>query len=419
MIVKEKIQTTLLSLVMISVFFTETISAFFILIFAASMMLSKGVGVRDFKIYKFQIGLSVFFLFAAMTLVYSADVQKGWGEIATFVLLIVFPWCIPKLAPKAIETGLKWFVIGNFLATLVCFCNAYLRFRVNGTWVEMNEYGMYYSVLSGHEFSRVIDLHASYFSVQLVLCIGVILYFYTNKTSNEISLMEKMGGIFFISYFIAVIGMLHSFAGIVALLACVFVWVVVSINSVNLKITFVCLLTLLGLNMLQQFNSKLDRRLDFSQFNIDLSTSAREGKWNNFNARWAKWQGAIQVIKSKPFFGVGVGGTEAEILEAYEDLGFQLGVERNYNEHSQFLRVWMQGGMIFFILYTMIIGFPILEGVKKSNVLLIFVGLIYFCFSVGESFMIRHKGVLVFAVFYSISFYLHIRRYITVENAEV
>ena len=392
-----RIQKALFVLFFITIYIKENFNSAALILLTSYMIISQWKSVKQIKISKYNILFFILFLLSLLSILYSVNIQMAFKVLIRYLPLILFPIIVSLISKKILREIISYFILITVGATVICLIYALYRYVDIGNWKLMNEYGLYYSIFSGHEFSKVLGIHASYFSVNILISIG-FLYEKFNQVS-QINLKEKRNYILLILYLSICVYLLNSFAILMALLI-----VAMLILAMRLKRHRTAILVLLCLGGSIMFYTKFKKRLNIDSFSIPIETTAREGKWNNFNTRVAKWSGALGVINENPVLGVGIGDSKDELMKSYLDNGFNFGYESKFNEHNQFFGVWMQSGILALLTYIIIVLSPIIIGFKNKHIPMITFGITYAFFSIGESFLIRQRGIVVFALFYVIIF---------------
>ncbi|WP_375238372.1 O-antigen ligase family protein [Aurantibacter sp.] len=117
---------------------------------------------------------------------------------------------------------------------------------------------------------------------------------------------------------------------------------------------------------------------------------------------------SLELIKTAPFIGYGIGDAKDELITCYEDSDFIEGVLYEYNSHNYYLKLIISGGIILFLsfLYLLISNFVIAIKLEKwlyiSFIVIIGVNLL------SENILGRAHGILFFALFNSLFYKKHL-----------
>lgn len=105
------------------------------------------------------------------------------------------------------------------------------------------------------------------------------------------------------------------------------------------------------------------------------------------------------------FFGKGTGDSMKNVMIEYEKYNFEEGIKYEYNAHNQYLEILSSNGLIGLGFFLMIIILPLIYSLKESDILSISILLLLIIFSLTESILERHSGVVLFALFTSLIYY--------------
>jgi O-antigen ligase len=120
---------------------------------------------------------------------------------------------------------------------------------------------------------------------------------------------------------------------------------------------------------------------------------------NNVSARAGSWAGALLIVKEHPWLGIGIGDTEAALIEKYKKINFVTGVQNQFNAHNQYLEFWIGSGIVAILCFVLLIFSEGYDAYINRNVVLL--GLLYIflisCFT--ESVINRQAGRIFFIFF--------------------
>lgn len=145
------------------------------------------------------------------------------------------------------------------------------------------------------------------------------------------------------------------------------------------------------------------RFTELTQFEYDIH-AAEESQFNGLTIRLAEWEGVFTALEGHWWLGHGTGAGQAALREAYEKIGFQVGLERDYNAHNQYLETWLHNGLIGLILLLAVFALAFRTAWRQKNWLALwFVVFVMVCL-LSESMLLRHRGVLLLAVYLPLIF---------------
>jgi len=161
------------------------------------------------------------------------------------------------------------------------------------------------------------------------------------------------------------------------------------------KSRFILISTLIILILLFPLIRKNER------VNILFEGFSKEQKFNlkNQDQRIIVWESAIKVIRDNFAFGVGVGDVKAELVKEYDRTGEYTLRKERLNTHNQFLEIFVENGVIGFLVFISLFGCLIYIAISDKNLLYgLFILMIFVSF-MFEAILCRLAGVAFFALF--------------------
>lgn len=343
---------------------------------------------------------AIFYLYYTSTIFWSEHTADALLQLETKLTLFAATLVIAANKRHLLNakqyTYKTLFIAGNVLTMLYAFGNAFYRAYNSGSYYNVNEAGE-----RGANFFIYTELsadimHVGYLSTYVGVALLLSLYntFWGNVTRVRwgfvsafllISLVMLQGRINVLAFLLVI--------GIVALAFAIknkaYKWLAVPLVPGVLLALFVAF----GPQSLTK------RFVQVPDINYDITAPAEA--FNSATYRLAEWKGATRVIKDHPIFGTGVGDNRVALQDAYSALGFNVGLERHYNAHNQYLETTIASGAIGLVfLLAMLVGYLYLAYKRQDYVLL--VGLLYFMLCMlTESMFERAWAVIFYAVFFS------------------
>ncbi|MCP4520545.1 MAG: O-antigen ligase family protein [Cytophagales bacterium] len=141
-----------------------------------------------------------------------------------------------------------------------------------------------------------------------------------------------------------------------------------------------------------------------------------KNNYNNVNARYGKWKSALLVIKDHPWLGVGIGDSHDELMKKFHEIDFPIAIKLEYNEHNQYFRYWLVGGIPALLTFLSLIIYNLYLGYKKKDFTLICLVILLATFSITESCFARQKGAIFFITLLSIYGAMYNKQKISTKN---
>jgi O-antigen ligase len=118
------------------------------------------------------------------------------------------------------------------------------------------------------------------------------------------------------------------------------------------------------------------------------------------------WKSAIEVIKANLIFGVGTGDVKHALLKVYKANNIKGAFNDHLNAHNQYLQTTVALGLVGLLLLLLTFILPAIFAFKNNALLyLLFLILLTFNF-LFESMLERQAGVVFYAFFNALLFYL-------------
>ncbi len=118
--------------------------------------------------------------------------------------------------------------------------------------------------------------------------------------------------------------------------------------------------------------------------------------YSNANARIGNWYNSLQVIRTNPVMGVGIGDSQSLLLKEYKKDNWEVGMKAQYNEHNQFLRYWSTSGIMGLLAFSFLLILPTILAIREKDWYLLGIMFSFLFFSFTESWTIRQKGIYLF-----------------------
>jgi len=248
-----------------------------------------------------------------------------------------------------------------------------------------------------HNFSHVLDLHATYISMYAAFSMSAFIYFFL----TEKPLIKKI--IYSICIFILLAGLiqLSSRAVILATLIIIFIAFPFILLQGKKRIQFILVslaLFVVSFWIMSSTNSFKDRFTD--QLKDDLTQPSATNRLTE--PRLVRWQAEVELIKQSPVIGYGT-GAEIEVLKnKYFEKKLYLSYLSEFNAHSQYLSFLLNLGMIGCGLFIFILCYGFYWAIKEKDILLISFLVIIAVTAISEDILNLNKGIFFYGFFISL-----------------
>jgi O-antigen ligase len=342
--------------------------------------------ISFFKNTIFQASI-LFFLAHAIAYFFSVNKKEALFSIELKLSFLILPilFFISDFDNKTKNKLLFTFVFSCLLSVFICIINSLFYFFKNNELLTYNNFCLF--------------MHPSYFS--MYLCFSVIILFLRFNYLNFFNYQKIIVGL---SVFILLLGIFFAASkmGILTFLILIpvvilyILWMNKNYKLIIISVLFFTIGSLFFLLSDSIAAARLRSSFQFlssSENNIDKSTTESNA------VRVLVWQQAIQLIKEKPILGYTPGDVNDKLYASYKENELTGALENKLNAHNQFLQTSLGIGVIGLLILLSLILFPIINGIKTKNVLIIFFSFLLFLNFIVESMLQTSAGTLFFTFF--------------------
>ena len=351
---------------------------------------------------KFILLFIALFISYLVGIIYSQDINYARNDILLKLSFLIFPIVLFETLHFSWNQNkyiLVAFIIGCFIACLVCLVHSYTIFLQTP-----DPQFFFYSKLSYIH-------HPGYFAMYLNFA-NAFLIFITFLSPIKPSKNLRILLTFLILFFTVFITFLNSKTGVIGSFL-VFLFSIVSyyLQSKNILIligySFGIVLFFLAV---QNYISKpLYPRFDIPQKMIQREVTNKvksnlvidKQTTESTNIRILIWKTSIEIIKENFLFGVGTGDVKDILLEKYKEKGMTGAYEEKLNAHNQYFQTFIALGLPGIMILLSSFIFPFILAFKKKNFLYVVFLFIVFLNFLTESMLETIAGVLFYAFFNS------------------
>ena len=247
-----------------------------------------------------------------------------------------------------------------------------------------------------HNFSHVLDLHATYISMYAAFSMSAFIYFLI----VEKTMIKKIAYSICIFILLAGLVQLSSRAVILATLIIIFIVFPFILLQGKKRVQFILVslaLFVVSFWIVSNLSSFRDR------FTGDLKDDLTQPSATNrlTEPRLVRWQAEVELIKRSPIIGYGT-GAEIEILkEKYFEKKLYLSYLSEFNAHSQYLSFLLNLGMIGCGLFIFILCYGLYRAIKEKDILLVSFLVIIAVTAISEDILNLNKGIFFYGFFIS------------------
>ncbi len=314
-----------------------------------------------------------------------------WGKQITILIFPVF-FCLNPLDLKKYKSQL--------LLSFALVCTATVVYLFADVFKTLHHYHLPYSAMftgafTNHNFSEPIGMHATFFSMQIVLSLTYLL----TLLIKEISVSKRL--FYFICSVILAAGLLQlcSKSALIAFLVIVNFtipfFILTGVGRRRFVLVSVSLSLLLFAGVLR---SGAFRERFVNELTLDLAKSTAG---ETEDGRLARWNAAAGLIKKAPVLGYGSGSEIGLLQDAFYNKKLYNSYLNRLNVHSQYLSFLIKTGILGLLTYLATLAFGFTIAFKQKDVLFFSFMLLIAIVSLSENLLDVDKGVCFYAFFFS------------------
>ncbi|WP_428330849.1 O-antigen ligase family protein [Mucilaginibacter sp.] len=336
---------------------------------------------------------SVFYITVLSTIytLNKAEAFNEWGErIAILIIPVIF--CLNPLDLKKYRSPLLHsFALVCTVTVIYLYADALLTIR----HYQLPYNALFSSAFTNHNFSEPIDMHATFFSMQLAISLIFLLSMLIKETRFYYRVFHLVcaciltAGIMQLSsksIFITLV-LIINMAIPYFLLQGKRRWILAGV-TVSFSVLLIAAIFLSG---------TLHERY-IIEFKSDL-TKAQPGE--TLDPRLERWGIAVELIRKSPVIGYGAGSEVGLLQDSFFNKKLYSSYLHKLNSHNQYLSFLIKSGAIGLLIYitTLVFGFKI--SIQQRDLLFFTFMSIITLVSLSENILDVDKGVFFYAFFFS------------------
>jgi O-antigen ligase len=337
---------------------------------------------------------SLFFVTAVAT-AYTLYMHEAFNEWTLRLPVLVLPvvFAVNDLDLKKYRS--------NLLLAFALVCTGTVVYLYADALITINYYHLplktiFTDAFTNHNFSEPIEMHATFFSLQLI--IGFV-YLLTLAFKPGTSLLKA----FYCACCIILLAGLIQLSS-KSILAVVFI-------IINLVVPY-CLLK--GKNRLRYMLTcfiisvlAFTVLLKISSFRVRYMTSLKDDlavakPGESTEPRLARWHLVAGLIKQKPLIGYGSGAEYPLLHDEFFKVKMYSSFLANLNAHNQYFSFLIKSGTWGLLIYLLTLGYGFKIAFKNKDAVFICFILVIAIVSLSENVLDADKGVMFYSIFYAL-----------------
>ena len=341
------------------------------------------------------VALQSVFWATVISTIYTINAIQAFAEWGRELPVLLFPLilCFNPLDLKKYRSPL--------LLGLALCCTGTILYLYADAFITIRYYKLPLSAIqsaafTNQNFSEPIDMHATFFSLQIALA---LVYLLSVLIAERLPLQNKI--LYSICCLVLTAGIIQLgsksiFVALLFIVNIAFPYALLPGAHRKKFMTITALLSCLVLIGIVSSKGLKDRYL--SELKEDMSHTY---KGQNVEPRAERWKVAIGLIRKSPIVGYGAGSEIQLLQKQYFDKKYYSSYIHRLNAHNEYMSFMIKSGIWGLAIYlaTLVYGFK--KAIRKRDI-------VFFCFmiliafvSMSENLLDADKGAIFYAFFFS------------------
>ncbi|MBS1526328.1 MAG: O-antigen ligase family protein [Bacteroidetes bacterium] len=334
------------------------------------------------------------FLAAAISTIYASHLKDAFREWELYIPVVVFPvlFCINPLDLRKYRYNLLLvFALGCTATILYLYINALMTIR----YYKLPFSTIISPAFTNHNFSQPIDMHATFFSLQIALALVFVLSVWLRESNR----LNKLICGFCTIVLTAGIIQLSSKSAFLALFLIINIAIPYFLLQGRQKVRFITIsaaITVLFMTVI--LNTRAFRDRFVNELKEDISQAKAD---ENTDPRLARWEIAIDLVGKSPIIGYGAGSEIKLLQEQYYKHKFYRSYLSQLNAHNEYLSFLLKSGIWGLTIYISVLVYGFKKAMMKKDIVFFAFMLLLAVVSLSENILDADKGVMYYSFFFS------------------
>ncbi|SEN88041.1 O-antigen ligase [Mucilaginibacter gossypiicola] len=344
---------------------------------------------------KTNFALTAVFFVTLLSTIYTTNKPQAFTELGRQVTILLIPLIFifnPLDIKKYQHNLLLIFSIGCTVTIVYLFLQALITIR----YYHLPLKALVSPAFTNHNFSEPLEIHATFFSMQIAIALVYLLYVFIKEGSPKLRVFYLMCSCLLAAGIIQ-LSSKSIFAAVMIILNVIIPWFMLS-GRVRLRyvtvVTSIFAVVVAGIFTMRAFRERY-----VTELRKDLSESTGPGLTD---PRLARWGVAISVGAQSPVIGHGAGTEVGLLKDPFFDHQFYRSYLAGLNAHNQFISFFIKSGITGLLVYLFVLVFGIRAAVAKRDLMLMAFMIIITTVSFSENFLDVDKGIFFYSVFFSL-----------------
>ncbi len=345
----------------------------------------NGFDVKSF------LPLSCIFCVAALSLIYSTNIELGLKRLETFLPLLAFPLVFSVLKKTLISKVVivfwrKFFLLGFLFSSALLVVLMFFYVGSLGFYSELVTYD--YSMSYIEAYMWVSNDHPIYLALIFGVSVILGLEYLFQYTFNKVKL-----GVILIGIIINLSGVIFlQRKGVILALSLALMYYLWVKTKVSKRIKLVGgFILIFGISLVAvKYSPRILEFLDINTYSSELNEK------NSTSIRLGIYACVFEVVDDVDLWGYGIGDQQQVLNDCYESTSIFL-LKGNYNTHNQFLSFLLGTGWIGLVCFLIAMGVILYNGIRFRSDLLVAFWILFCVEMMTENILERQTGVILFS----------------------
>jgi O-antigen ligase len=336
---------------------------------------------------------SVFFV-TLLSTIYTINRPEAFNQWGKHITILLFPilFC---LSPIDLKRYCRQLLLGFSLV-----CTLVVLYLYADAFRTIKHYGLpLRDLISGaftnQNFSDSIGMHATFFSLQLVIALVYLLSELLKKQSATNKVIYSICSVILLAGIIQ----LSSKSIFVALFLIINLAVPYFLLRDKKRVRFIAVtasISVLVIVMLFTVGNFRIRLVNDLKYDLALTSTDKI-----FDSRLDRWSTATELISKSPIIGYGAGSELGLLHESFFSKKYYNSFLNNLNAHNEYLSMLLKSGIIGLLIYLATLWFGFKQALQRKDLLFFTFMLLIAVVSLSENLLDVDKGIIFYAFFFS------------------
>ncbi len=339
--------------------------------------------------------LAAVFFVTLLSIIYTSNKPQAFTELGRQITILLIPliFCFNPLDLKKYRHKfLLVFSLGCTITITYLFLQAIFTIK----YYHLPLKALASPAFTNHNFSEPLEIHATFFSMQIAIALVYLLYVLVRETVKTRKFFWLIcSGI--LSMGILQLSSKSIFIALLLIINTALPWFILKGRS---RFRFIAISTALFIVVMAGIYTRdafKERYVTELKKDLSQSTDAELT-----DPRLARWSVAISVGAQSPVIGHGAGTEIGLLKDPFFDHQFYRSYLAGLNAHNQFISFFIKSGIVGLMVYLCVLAFGIRAAVAKRDLMLMAFMVIITAVSFSENYLDVDKGIFFYSVFFSL-----------------